>query len=224
MEAPACNNLAQEKVKHSKNRPMKKTLVITAFTMLILYIPATPASAQNKNDSSAVEKQKQLIELSKTNGNHQLLLHLAGNWSFTGAHFSPDSGTKTVEVKGTITRKAIMDGRYFICETTGGKIKMPWSDGKEVNYRDLYVEGYDNDKKKFFRAAVANHWTTGISIMEGSYDSTTKTFAYELEMQNRKFLDHIKILDTDHYLFIRYLKKGDQKIKVTESAYTRAGK
>jgi hypothetical protein len=207
---------------------MKTTIIISAFAILILSINTTPSSAQNRNDSSEVEKQKQSIELSKTNRNHQLLSEFTGTWDFTGAHFSPDSGTKTVEVKGTITRKAIMDGRYLICETTGGKIKMPWSDGKEVNYKDLYVEGYDNDKKKFFRAAVANHWTTGIFTMEGSYDSTTKAFTYELEMERagekRKFVDVIKIIDTDHYSFTRYLKKEDQKIKVTESNFTRTDK
>jgi hypothetical protein len=207
---------------------MKTTIIITAFAMLIVSVNTTPASAQNKNDSSEIEKQKQSIELSKTNKNHQLLSSLTGTWSFTGAHFSPESGTKTVEVNGTITRKAIMDGRYFICETTGGKIKMPWSEGKEINYKDLYIDGYDNDKKKFFRAAVANHWTTGIFTMEGSYDSTTRTFTYELEMERagekRKFLDLIKILDTDNYSFARYLIKGDKKIKVTESNYTRTGK
>ena len=208
---------------------IKTSITIKAFTVLVLIVSITPSFAQNQKDSSANERQKELIELSKTNKNHQLLMSLTGNWSFTGAHFSSDTpGTKTVDVMGTITRKAIMDGRYFIVETTGGKIKMPWADGKEVNYKDMYIEGYDNDKKKFFRSSIGNHWKTGIVVMEGSYDSATKTFTYELEMERggekRKFHDLIKILDADHYLFMRYYIKGDQEIKVTETKYTRSGK
>jgi hypothetical protein len=208
---------------------MKSTAIVNkTFALLALAATfATTAFAQNQKDLSADERKKQSIELSKTNENHQLLMGITGNWSFAGAHFS-DSGVKTVDVMGTITRKAIMDGRYFIVETTGGKIKMPWADVKEVNYQDMYIEGYDNDKKKFFRSSIGNHWKTGIVIMEGSYDSATKTFTYELEMENlgekRKFHDLIKILDADHYLFMRYYIKGDQEIKVTESKYTRTGK
>jgi len=207
---------------------MKATTInLKAFAIVVLAAAfATASFAQNQKDSTANERQQLMIELSKTNKNHQLLSSLTGNWSFAGAHFSPDTPSiKTVDVMGTITRKAIMDGRYFIVETTGGKIKMPWADGKEVNYKDMYIEGYDNDKKKFFRSSIGNHWKTGIVIMEGSYDSATKTFTYELEMESlgekRKFHDLIKILDADHYLFMRYYIKGDQEIKVTESNYTR---
>jgi hypothetical protein len=207
---------------------MKKTIItIKAFAVFVLAVAiATSSFAQNQKDSmNNAAMQKLMIELSKTNKNHQLLLGLTGNWIFTGAHFSSDSGIKTIETKGTVTRKAIMDGRYFICETTGGKIKMPWSDGKEVNYKDMVIEGYDNDKKKFFSVMVANHWRTGIVTAEGSYDSTTRTITYELEMESlgekRKFHDLIKILDEDHYLYVRYYMKGDQEIKVTESKYTR---
>jgi hypothetical protein len=31
---------------------------------------------------------------------------------------------------------------------------MPWSDGREIPYKDMSVEGYDNVKKKFVRAIV----------------------------------------------------------------------
>jgi hypothetical protein len=59
---------------------MKATIILTAFATLILSATTTPASAQNKNDSSEVQRQKQWIELSKTNKNRQLLLALMENW------------------------------------------------------------------------------------------------------------------------------------------------
>jgi hypothetical protein len=33
-------------------------------------------------------------------------------------------------------------------------MRMPWSDGREIPYKDMSVEGYDNVKKKFVRAIV----------------------------------------------------------------------
>jgi hypothetical protein len=38
-------------------------------------------------------------------------------------------------------RKAIWEGRYFLTETTGEKLRMPWSDGKDVPYKDMALEG-----------------------------------------------------------------------------------
>lgn len=197
----------------------------------------TPAFAQNQKDSSAAisgtstnksEMEKQMIELSKTGENHKLLASLTGSWAFAGRHIPPDPNIKPIEFKGTVERKAIMDGRYFICETTGGKLVMPWSDGKEMTYRDMTIEGYDNTKKKFYRAMIANHWSTNIMTTEGSYDPATKTFTYEGEMERagttRKFRDLLKIISSHHYLFERWVSSGGREIQIMESNFTRVGK
>src|SRR5688572_6549217 len=133
---------------------------------------------------SAALSQDQRIELSKTGKNHELLASLTGNWNFAGKHFPPDPSGKPIEFKGTAARKAIMDGRYFIFETKGGKLVMPWSDGKEVTYTDMTIEGYDNNKKKFVNAFIGNHWNTGIATSEGNYDSVKKVILYESEFES----------------------------------------
>ena len=185
--------------------------------------PALPSSSPNEAEMS-----KQRMELSKPGENHKLLAMIAGTWNFTGRHFPVDPGPnkKPIEVKGSLVRKSLWDGRYFISESTGGKLKMPWSDGKEVTYKDMTIEGYDNVKKRFVGAAIDNHWDTGIIPLEGSYDSATKTFIYNTEIETspgikRKMRRLVKILDNDHYTEEFYAEHNGHEVKVTEMRFTR---
>ena len=185
--------------------------------------PALPSASPNEAEIS-----KQRVELSKPGENHKLLAMIAGTWNFTGRHFPVDPGPnkKPTELSGRLVRKSLWDGRYFIAETTGEKLKMPWSDGKEVTYKDMTIEGYDNVKKRFVSAAIDNHWDTGIIPLEGSYDSATKTFVYNIEIETSpgtkiKIRRLVKLLDNDHYTEEWYREHNGQEVKVTETRYTR---
>lgn len=203
------------------------TIPIIVFAALLMVILPVTSPAQDKKDArdNRDKAQQQMIELSKTDHHHQLLSSLAGVWNFTGKHLPPDPAKKPVEFKGTAERKAIMDGRYFIFETTGEALKMPWSDGKEVVYKDMIIEGYDNKQQKFVRAMIDNHWSTGITASEGLYDSTANTITYEFDTAAKgmktKVQTRVKILDNDHYTVEIYLVNGDRSIKRTEINYTR---
>lgn len=191
---------------------MKKQLTATVILFAITF--TTMAQSQQE------------IELSKTGENHKLLYTLAGNWNFTGKHFLPDPN-KPLQFKGTAVRKPIMDGRYFMVETTGEKINMPWSDGKPVNYTDIVIEGYDNKKQKFVDAMIANHKLTGIDTSEGVYDAATKTIVYEGETETepgkmQKLRSRLKIHSKDSYVLEIYLVNGSQEVLRTELRYTRS--
>jgi hypothetical protein len=128
-----------------------------------------------------------------------------------------------VAFNGTVERKSIWGGRYFMVETTGGKIKAPWAGDKEVTYMDMAIEAYDNAKKKFMLAKIDNNRDTGIIMFEGSYDAKTNTIIYEGAVDDapgvrRKLRDVVKMIDKDHYTFA-----GDQGNGVTtEINYVRA--
>lgn len=211
---------------------MKATALITmTFALLVLAATfVTPAFAQNQKDTSADERQKLMIQLSKTNKNHQLLAGLNGEWTFKGRHIPTDTTRKPIETFGTITRKGIWENRYFITETSSGKkIPMPWADGKEMTYHDMYMEGYDNAKKKFFFTLIANHWSTGYMSCEGSYDSTTKTLTYEGEWEPTpgtivKAVRIIMFIDPDHYKQEGYFSIGGKEMQRSEGSYTRSKK
>lgn len=205
--------------------------VFTPIIPIVLALITIPALAQNKIDSTANkdEMRNQRIELSKTGKNHKLLASFIGRWTFTGKHFLPDTTLKPlVEFEGISEVKATLDERYFIFETTGVKLVMPWSNGQEITAKDMTIQGYDNIKKKFVTATIANHWETGIYTTEGTYDSTTKTFTYDGEFASaaisgkmRKIHMLVKIIDNDHYYGERYNSRDGKVIGITKINFTR---
>src|SRR5438270_19831 len=118
---------------------------------------------------------KRMMELSKLNENHKLLSSLDGNWNFAiKMWMNPDPNAPAQESKGTATRKSIMGGRYVTMDVTG-KMQMPGEDGKmkDMQFKGMGLEGYDNLKKKFVASWVDN-MGTGIQFSEGTYDPATK--------------------------------------------------
>src|SRR5205807_4828609 len=146
-------------------------------------VPAQPATGQ----PSAADMEKmmqQMMELSKLNENHKLLADLDGTWTYTVKMWmTPDPNAKPQESKGTAVRKSMMDGRFFVMDVNG-KMQMPGPDGKpkDMEFKGMGLEGYDNVKKKFVSSWI-DSMGTGIEFSEGSYDPATKTFTYNLEME-----------------------------------------
>src|SRR5437588_9335257 len=131
---------------------------------------------------------------------------------------NPDPNAKPAESKGTAVRKSIMDGRFSIMDVTG-KMEMPGPDGKkkEMTFKGMGVEGYDNVKKKFVGSWIDN-MGTGIAFSEGTYDPATKTFTYTSEMEpvpgmKTQVRELLKIADNDHMIFKWYEKQAGQEKK-----------
>ena len=108
-----------------------------------------------------------------------------------------------------------------------GKMDIPGPDGKkkEMTFKGMGVEGYDNVKKKFVGSWVDN-MGTGIMMSEGDYDPATKTFTYtgEIEMipgMKQKIREVLKITDKDHHIFEWYEDRAGQEAKTMEISYTR---
>jgi Protein of unknown function (DUF1579) len=195
---------------------------------------ATLSAAQTQSATDQMpnpqEMMKQMMELSKLNENHKLLSAMNGNWNFAiKMWMNPDPNAKPQESKGNATRKAIMGGRYVMMDVSG-KMQMPGEDGKmkDMQFKGMGVEGYDNAKKKFVSSWVDN-MSTGIQFSEGTYDTATKTFTYtsEIEMMpgmKTPVREVIKVPDNNHIMLEWYENRGGQEKKTMEIAYTRAGK
>ena len=96
-----------------------------------------------------------------------------------------------------------MGGRYVMMDVTG-KMQMPGEDGKmkDMQFKGMGVEGYDNVKKKFVSSWIDN-MGTGIQFSDGTYDPATKTFTYTSEMEMMPGMktpvrEVIKMTDKDH--------------------------
>ena len=168
---------------------------------------------------------KMMMETAKLNENHKLLGQLAGTWSFTTKMWM-EPGQPPQESKGTAVRKPIMDGRYYTLDVTG-KVAMPGPDGKmkDMDFKGMSLEAYDNTRQKFVTTWVDN-MGTGIMMSEGTYDAASKTFTHTGEYQiapgvKQNIHETVKIIDQDHHTMEWFEKRGGQEVKTMEIAYTR---
>src|SRR5213076_1508411 len=183
-------------------------------------VPANPAGGTGASaptgQPNAADMMKQMMELSKIGENHKLLSSLDGNWDYTiKMWMNPDPNAKPQESKGTATRKSAMGGRYFTMDVTG-KLQMPGEDGnmKDMQFKGMALEGYDNVKKKFVSSWIDN-MGTGIQYSEGTYDPASKTFTFSSEMEmmpGRKtpVREVLKMTDKDHMMMEWYETHGGQ--------------
>ena len=224
-----------------------KTLT-SLLTILFATVIATSSFSQNPTTAPAVasspaaaasgpsgqpnpqEMMKQMMEMSKLNENHKLLADMNGNWNYSIRFWmNPDPNAKPQESKGTATRKSVMGGRYVVMDVTG-KMQMPDQNGKmkDMQFKGMGVEGYDNAKQKFVASWIDN-MGTGIQFSDGTYDPATKTLTYtsEIEMMpgmKTAVREVLKVTDKDHMMLEWYETRGGQEKKTMEIAYTRAGK
>jgi hypothetical protein len=213
------------------------TLIATSsFAQSPATSPATasaPSAAQPltaTGQPNPQEMMKQMIEMSKLNENHKLLSSRDGSWNYTiKMWMNPDPNAKPQESKGTATRKTVMGGRYVMMDVTG-KMQMPGEDGKmkDMQFKGMGLEGYDNIKKKFVSSWI-DSMGTGIQFSEGTYDPATKTLTYTSEMEpvpgmKSQVREVIKIADNNHMTLEWYENQGGGEKKTMEIAYTRAGK
>jgi hypothetical protein len=176
------------------------------------------------------EMMKQMVEMGKLNENHKLLSNMDGTWNYTVKMWmNPDPNAKPQESKGTATRKGVMGGRYVVMDVTG-KMQMPDETGKmkDMQFKGMGVEGYDNVKQKFVASWIDN-MGTGIQFSDGTYDPATKTLTYTSEIEMMPGMkvpvrEVLKLADKDHMMLEWYETRGGQEKKTMEIAYTRAGK
>lgn len=198
----------------SKRKYIKAAIGILTFALMF----HTYAFAQNTNKPS--DPTAQMLVFSAPAANHLLLGQLAGNWNFHDA--------KLVFVKGTLSRKAIYNGRFFLVEIIGGKLKLPIENGKmiEDNYQSMQTEGYDNVRKKFIMTSINNHIGSDIQEQSGDYDPGKKQFTYTWEdllmpatpVLNKRVLS---IIDPDHYKEEYFEVSRGKETKVRELDYDR---
>jgi hypothetical protein len=196
-----------------------KKFVLIALLLLNIAFTAWAQDASGKKTNDAMG---QMLALSGPGRDHRYLEQLAGNWSFQDARLK--------FVKGTLVRKPIYEGRFYMVEITGGKLQLPIADGKmkEGNYHGMQIEGFDNAKGKFVTASINNHIGSDIQQQTGIYTEEKKEFSYEwdselIKGQSQKNRRVLKITDKDHYVEEYFELKNGSYTKVRQLNYTRVG-
>ena len=157
---------------------------------------------------------KALAEAGKPGAEHKKLEPLVGQWSFTMKVWT-DPSQPPAELKGTIERKWIMDGR-FVQETARGECAKT---GK--SFEGLGLVGYDPGQKKFTFVKACNLSGTISSGLvtcdsSGTRFECVKEECCPLTAQKIKARDEVVIENNDRIVLNLYKTINDREVKVGE--------
>jgi hypothetical protein len=187
-----------------------------------------PSAQEQKTESptallSPAPNKGSSTDLAKPNTNHALLAELVGTWAYKlNIRMGKD---RWITTDGVVVRKPIMDGRFFMADFdvpmlpgAGGKLE-------KVNFAGKSIEAYDNVKQKFVSIWIDSA-STGVTVFEGTYDPTSRSFTYRSETEPQpgritKVRETVTIADGNHYSLAWFEEHGGHEIKTVEINYTR---
>jgi hypothetical protein len=216
---------AERKAPPASTSPATTTATNPATTATTTAPAAATTTATSTSAMPSADEMKMMMELAKLNENHKMLADTAGNWSYVVKMWMDPKGAPT-ESKGAAVRKAVMEGRYVTGEYTGS-FKMPGPDGKmkDMAFKGMSMDGYDNVKKKFVSGWVDN-MGTGIMVTEGTYDAATKSITYTGDYEwapgmKSKVREVIKFTDKTHMSMEYFEDRGQGEAKSMEINYSK---
>lgn len=131
---------------------------------------------------------------------HAVLAKLDGEWTADISMWIAP-GTEPTKTTGTCVNKMIMGGRYQQATNTADMMGMP--------FEGSGTTGYDNAKKLFVSTWIDN-MGTGIIMMEGSWNATTKTISFKgktidpFTKKDMKLRENFQIIDEDTHRMEMY--------------------
>jgi hypothetical protein len=164
---------------------MKKiALTICSATLLLISCTDSGGTKENKSDSTAsvmastdtkkeeawvpvdsATMMKAMMDYGTPGEMHKMLAASNGTWNGETTMWEY-AGAAPQKSTGTAVNTMIMGGRYQSSKHSGNMMGMPF-EGQSIT-------AYDNAKKKFVSSWIDN-WSTGIMIMEGTWDNATKS-------------------------------------------------
>jgi hypothetical protein len=162
---------------------------------------------------------KALAEAGKPGPEHKKLEPFVGKWDFTMKLWT-DPSQPPAELKGTIERKWIMDGR-FVQETARGECAKT---GK--TWEGFGLLGYDPGQKKFSlvkACSLCGTISSGLVTCDssGTRFECVKEECCPLTGEKIKGRDEVVIENKDRIVLNVYKTFGDREVKVGELVSTR---
>ena len=185
-----------------------------ALALLLGVLVAVAQAEEPKTPPSPEALLKALAEAGKPGPEHQKLQPFVGHWTFT-MKFWTDPSQPPAELKGTVERKWIMDGR-FVQETVRGECVKT---GKTCEGMGLL--GYDAGRKQF-TCVKACGLTGTISSGPVTCDSSGTRFECVKEEycpltgEKVKGRDEVVIESNDRIVLTVYKTFKDREVKVGE--------
>src|SRR5262245_36264306 len=185
-----------------------------ALSLLLGALLQVTRAGQEKPPPSPDEFLKAPAEKGKPGAEHKKLEPLVGQWTFT-RKFWTDPSQPPAEVKGTIERKWIMEGRFIQETARGACVKT----GK--TFEGMGLVGYDAAQKKFtFAKACSLCGTVSSGLVtcdsSGTRFECVKEECCPLTAQKIKGRDEVVIESNDRIVLNAYKTFNDREVKVAE--------
>jgi hypothetical protein len=193
---------------------LKSLGAAVALALLLgLMFQATQAD-EPKTPPSPEALLKALAEAGKPGAEHRKLDPFVGQWTFTMKLWT-DPNQTPAEMKGTLERKWIMDGR-FVQETARGECAKT---GK--TFEGMTLVGYEAAQKKFSVVkvcGVCGTITSGLATCDpsGTRFECVKEECCPLTAQKIKARDEVVIESNDRIVVNLYKTINDREVKVGE--------
>ena len=137
---------------------MKKLLLLILFSGLFTI-----------NSFSQNDEMKKWTDYMTPGKEQESLAGMNGNWNFTSKFWMDPAGEPQLSY-GTAQCEMILGGRYSQMKVTGKMMGM--------DFNGLGITGFDNGKKIYLSTWVDN-FGTGIMLMEGIYDESSKQLVFK---------------------------------------------
>jgi hypothetical protein len=193
---------------------VKSVGMVAALALCCAVVFQATRAEEPKAPPSPTELLKALEEAGKPGAEHKKLQPFVGQWTFTMKLWT-DANQPPAEVKGTIERKWIMDGR-FVQETARGECAKT---GK--TFEGLGLVGYDAGRKKFTvvkACGLSGIISTGLATSDssGTRFECVKEECCPLTGQKVKARDEVVIENPDRIVLNLYKTINDHEVKVGE--------
>lgn len=194
---------------------MSSTLIIM-FTVIFCLAATGLRAVEEKAATDKNAPDPKVMELMKPGPEHQQLAKLAGTWNLTCKFWmAPDA--PPMETQGTMTIKAVFDGRFVAGEFTSTMHGQPFN-GRSLN-------GYDRSAKEYV-SIWYDSMGTGATRLSGQSSDGGRTITYAGEMtcpiQGHVQLKQVETHQSDdRFTLIGYQTKDGKEQKTMELVYTR---
>ena len=184
---------------------MKK--IAHSFFLMIMMAGFITASGQSESEMKA------WMEYMTPGDIHKMMASWDGEWEGDIKMWMAP-GQDPIQSKASSVNKMILGGRYQESRTSGNFNGMP--------LEGISTTAYDNSKKKFINTWIDN-FGTGVMLMEGTWDPSTKTIEYSgksldpMVGKNVQMRQTIKIIDDNTQLMEMFTTPdGGKEFKTME--------
>lgn len=191
---------------------MKSQKLFVGIMSTLVLLSASSNFAQQGDQAEMMKKWQEYMTPGPV---HEHLAKMTGNWN---AIITQYMGGQESKSEGTATYSMVLGGRYLKGSFNAVMMGMP--------FEGMSLDAYDNGTKEYISLWLDN-METGVMMMKGKMDETTKTVTYWGSMydpmtgKDQKVKSVMKEKDSDNVSFEMFTVENGKETKNMQVDYTR---